>query len=250
MIHEISLSRSIAMLALLFCCLLDDKAATKDDSKDSFKKPVVKEKRKIEVFSPLSAGDKYAPGSNLWLADKEAPTSGDKQKRFFVCKAETFVWKMFKHANANDKEGIALMVKEGYAFIVEGPCSVRVIQCDKIPGFVNLSYEIRIMSGDDVGKSGWVADIQLCNKSQKEVVEVRALTKQEIEDALKKKEALAKSEKDKDEDRAAELLKAAKRWLSEGDKELALRRLDELLKRFPKSAVAEEAKELREKVGK
>jgi hypothetical protein len=57
-----------------------------------------------------------------------------------------------------------------------------------------------------------------------------------------------KNEKDKVEYevKAAELLKHAKRWQSEGNKEIAVQRLEELLRRFPKSKVAGEAKKMLE----
>lgn len=48
------------------------------------------------------------------------------------------------------------------------------------------------------------------------------------------------------EDKANELLKHAKRWLAEGDKELAKKRLQDLLKRFPNSKASPEAKKLME----
>lgn len=51
-----------------------------------------------------------------------------------------------------------------------------------------------------------------------------------------------------EEDKAADLLLHARRWLKEGNKEIATERLDELLRRFPKSKVADEAKKLRSEI--
>lgn len=51
-----------------------------------------------------------------------------------------------------------------------------------------------------------------------------------------------------EEDKAADLLLHARRWLKEGNKDIATERLDELLRRFPKSKVADEAKKLRSEI--
>lgn len=239
MIHGISLSRSMAMLALLLCCLLD----TQEDKQDSFKRPTVKEKKKVEHYSQVADVAEFPPGTTLYIAAEGTPVSDGVTTHTMVCTAETFVWRLAKLLSAGDKDGVAEMIKGKQGFIVKGPCSVRVIQHQKIPGYTCRNYEVRIL--DDSGKSGWIPANSLCNKYMKEVIEERPLSKDEIAKEAASKKAAAEKAVAKDEDRAAELLKAAKRWLSEGDKELALRRLDELLKRFPKSKVAAEARKMR-----
>lgn len=74
---------------------------------------------------------------------------------------------------------------------------------------------------------------------------------------LAKRNAKEKAEDDKEraeakaEETAADLLKSAKRWLDEANnKELARERLQDLLKRFPKSKVAPEAEKMLKGLGK
>lgn len=101
---------------------------------------------------------------------------------------------------------------------------------------------------------------QLEEQKQQEQMNLEIARRKEANEALRKaaqearerEKMLEKERLDKkaaeDEDKANELLKHAKRWLNEGNKELAVIRLKDLLKRFPESKAAPEGRQLLEKI--
>lgn len=176
-----------------------------------------------------------------------------------VCAGFSSLHEWIKFTLAGEKKGIEdLMANRRIARVPNGT-KVKVIKNDTTyVNEANRDYkytEVRVLEGKQKDLLLLVATTRLV--SIKEVLSEKEKQRridekkmQEIQAKKAKQEEDAKKEAAKDEDRAAELLKAAKRWLSEGDKELALRRLDELLKRFPKAAVAEEAKKLKDEIAK
>jgi transposase-like protein len=77
------------------------------------------------------------------------------------------------------------------------------------------------------------------------------LREKEIMDKILAEEKAKNKLKEENESKAHELLKHAKRWLNEEqNKEIAIRRLEELLRRFPDSSVAEEAKKMHNEISK
>ena len=53
-----------------------------------------------------------------------------------------------------------------------------------------------------------------------------------------------------EEDKANTLLESAKRWKSEGNREITLDRINEIIRRFPNSKASIEAKQLLEELSK
>jgi len=152
--------------------------------------------------------------------------------------------RLTKLSNAKDEVGIKKMVLSGLAFVVPSGTKARIIS----KGF--MTSEVRIMEGERFGKSGFLPSEYLAVYEKREEPERKQPVEQEKGkkgqlDKLEDKVKTLLGDKDKDAERAADLLKTAKRWIAADDKELAQRSLDELLKRFPDSAVADEAKKLK-----
>jgi hypothetical protein len=175
-----------------------------------------------------------------------------------------------KYVVAGDGTGIKEMIRGNRLFTTAHGTKAKILQLSKIP-FKNIEiFEVRLLDGEMKDKKGYVfshdifepVDLELAEKrkvqAQKELDQEREaqekLTAKNREQAEKRKSMEAKAKADKklaeDEAKAAELLKHAKRWLAEGDKELAKKRLDDLLKRFPTSQAAPEAKKLLGEIGK
>jgi len=216
--------------------------------KDTFKKQTVKEKKNILHYVPYTGKYSADKGDDNFIA-VESPVDDKKEVQILVCKHESVLEnKWLKSVLAGDKEGLKEIIQDKDGFMVKGPCRVRVLQSGKAIFKPVYIAEIRILDGEKehIGKTGWVPIVYLCRQLPKEITVERPFTKEEIEGKKKAEDAMKLKAKADYESKAAELLKHAKRWLDEGNKELAITRLKDLLKRFPESNSVAEAKKLLE----
>lgn len=202
----------------------------------------------------------YEPGSKCRLGTKD-------QK--YVVVADGYIWsrRLEELVAANDSTGVQEMVDKGRAFLLEPQSSAQIIKKS------GNWFEVRVLSGTKSGVAVYVHTSYMRPPATPKEIEVEkkaeavkregkrkeqkkadaAKAEQMKRDAEEKREATEQRDKERiaaEEEKAAELLKHAKRWLNEGDKELATRRLDELLKRFPRSRLAPEAKKLRDDISR
>lgn len=140
---------------------------------------------------------------------------------------------------------------EGGLRIGDMPIELRLI----------VSRNKYLLDVDELDQWAKSAGERRAKMKMKEDEDRREKAKQQAKmDEVRKVEAerkLAKDAKNKaekaaieDEEKADFLLKSAKRWLDENNKEVAERRINELLQRYPKSKSVAEAKKLLEKIKK
>lgn len=239
------------MLPLLFLCIFQDNP-----------------KMAMRLVPDIKVGEEYYAGT------AGNPLDFKSDSRIGVCAIALFCDEYMKYSTANDDKGIQEMAQGKRLFGADHNSKIKILQVSKIPFKEVVIVEVRFLSGNQKDKKGWLFKQDIVEpfdavKEQKEKADKEARIKEDRDKAEiaerqqkadrikaeeeKKKQAKAEAQTKaaaKDEERAADLLKAAKRWLSEGDKELALRRVDELLKRFPASKAAPEAKKLKEQIAK
>lgn len=166
--------------------------------------------------------------------------------------------RLIELAAAMDKQGILQMILRGKVFMVKGGTQARVLQT----GF--RTYEIRVTEGPQDGKGGIVsrefvhahdpvAEKAREDRERKAAAAAQQQREAEAAAATAEKRERQRAEKQlkqtaEDEKNAAAALNAAKNWIKEGDKDLAAKRLEELLKRYPDSSSAAEAKRLLESI--
>lgn len=168
-------------------------------------------------------------------------------KVVYGCSNYVYLDDVDKFIRADDAIGINDLVRRGNALAIKVGDRAKVIKRDSTT--VNkrlMAYlEVRMLDGEHKDKSVTILFHFACRlteeKPQKKDPPTPKITKA---DAEKKKVAEEKKKLEEDESKAAELLKHAKRWLDEGNKEHAITRLRDLLKRFPKSKSAPEAEKL------
>lgn len=244
------------MLMLLLCCLFQDKPNI-----------VMRNAQELVV------------GAEYYVGISGESFNSTSAKKIAVCRLALFCEEYLKYVVADDEVGIREMVQGGKINGADHCSKIKILQESKIPFKDNVIVEVRFLDGNLKDKKGWVfkphivlpVDLtkeEMLAKEAQERADKEAKKKADADKLQKEKEKAEKAERMKvereqqesiervknelkqaeDEVKAADLLKYAKRWLSQGDKDVAKRRLDEILKRFPNSKVAPEAKKLKEKL--
>lgn len=218
-------------------------------------------------------------GETYYLGTAGEAFNSKSNEKIAVCTLALYCDEYLKYAVADDEIGVREMVQKGKIIGADQCSKIKILQVSKIPFKSTEIVEIRFLDGNLKDKKGWVFKqhiVVLYDQLKEEMFAKEAKEKADKEEKArvaadrlrKEKEAAEKAERLKayreqqesiqrvkneqkqaeNEIKAAELLKYAKRWLSEGEKDLAKRRLEEILKNFPDSKVAPEAKKLKEKI--
>jgi hypothetical protein len=228
------------MLTILVCLLFQ--------SDDTFKKKqTIKEEKEKLVYRSLSGEFAAAERNEYWIAKDKSIVEYKQPFKTLICdSSSTLENRWLKLIQSKDTEAIEEFSKSKQCFILEGPCKVQVLQSFKLSTTTAIA-EIRILEGDNevINKTGWVPVNVLCERIKKQVIVERLMTKDEIKRYRDRIMAEHQKGNAEDEAKASELLKAANRWLARGNKDLARERVQELIRRFPNSNAAKEAKDMK-----
>lgn len=215
---------------------------------DSFRKQTIKEEKEKDVYQRLSEEHVASVNTDYWIAKDKSIVEYKVPFKTLICdSSSTLENKWLKLLQAKDIEAIEQFSKSEKCFILEGPCKVRVLQSFRLSSTRTTVAEICILEGNKelINKTGWVAVNILCEPVRKRVIVERVMTKDEIKRHAERIKAAYQKGYAEEEAKAHELLIAANRWLAAGNKEIARERVQELLRRFPNSSAAKEAKDLK-----
>lgn len=228
---------------MIFIVLMAFGACVQDGSK---KTESVSEVVQKTTYKCLGSDVFPAVGQTLSLAKDNTDIADEVESTHLVSKLMIFLEDYIKFSNANDQTGIKDMLLKGHAFVVKGPCKIKILDVKKHPISGFHFVEIRVLEGskEQLDKTGWVVKGMICEHNTTKVTVKRPLTEREKSLKASNADAAKLKAASEAEEKAADLLKHAKRWLAEGEKDLARQRLTELLRRFPDSKVAPEAKKL------
>ena len=104
------------------------------------------------TVQPVSTSTSISIGDNVIL-DEGVSTA----KVVIVATTQANLDEIIKLSNAGDDLGIAKMIVDGYAFMVDRGTQARIIDT------AMYVRKVRIMSGDYYGESGWVP-FEFCKK--------------------------------------------------------------------------------------